>query len=73
VVPIGVHFGWNLTLGGVFGSAVSGSDVPSVLESVIAGPSWLTGGSFGLEGSVPAVIVCGLASVAWWRAGATSR
>lgn len=67
--PIGMHFGWNLTLGGVFGSAVSGGAVPSVLVAQWSGPVWLTGGAFGLEASVLAVAVCSTASVVFWRLG----
>lgn len=67
--PIGMHFGWNLTLGGVFGSAVSGNPVPSVLVAQWSGPPWLTGGAFGLEASVLAVAVCSTASVVFWRLG----
>jgi membrane protease YdiL (CAAX protease family) len=67
--PIGMHFGWNLTLGGVFGSAVSGDPVPSVLLAQWSGPTWLTGGAFGLEASVLAVVVCTAASLLFWRRG----
>lgn len=68
-IPIGMHAGWNLTLGGVFGSAVSGSSVPGVLVPAVAGPDWLTGGAFGLEASAPAVLICLAASVAFWFLG----
>lgn len=66
-LPIGMHFGWNLTLGGVFGSAVSGASAPSVLVAATKGPAWLTGGAFGIEASIPAVVVCVLASGVFWR------
>ena len=66
-LPIGTHFGWNLTLGGVFGSAVSGRAVPSVFAAELSGPAWLTGGAFGLEASVPAVVVCLVAAAALWK------
>lgn len=59
----------ELTLGGVFGSAVSGDAVPSVLVAQWSGPTWLTGGAFGLEASVLAVAVCSTASLALWRLG----
>lgn len=68
-LPIGMHAGWNLTLGGVFGSAVSGSVVPGILVPAMAGPTWLTGGRFGLEASLPAVLVCLTASALLWRCG----
>lgn len=65
-LPIGMHAGWNLSLGGLFGSAVSGGAVSSVIEPVLSGPAWLTGGAFGLEASVPAVLVC--VAAAWLTA-----
>ncbi len=66
-LPIGLHFGWNLTLGGVAGSAVSGQTVPSVVLAVVAGPTWITGGTFGLEASLPAVCVCAVAAGLLWK------
>jgi membrane protease YdiL (CAAX protease family) len=56
---IGVHAAWNLFEGTVFGSAVSG--VPtreSLFVPQFSGPEWLTGGSFGIEGSVITVALC---------------
>ncbi|MET9773643.1 CPBP family intramembrane glutamic endopeptidase [Streptomyces sp. NPDC006367] len=53
---IGVHFGWNFALGGIFSSEVSGNDAnDGLLETTLSGPKLLTGGSFGPEGSVYAV------------------
>ena len=46
------HFSWNFFLGPVLGYEVSGLPLSSLLEQTIEGPDWLTGGSFGLEGSV---------------------
>lgn len=62
--PVGMHFGWNLCLGGVFGSPVSGRSVPSVLVAEWIGPPWATGGAFGLEASLPAIVVCLAATAA---------
>jgi membrane protease YdiL (CAAX protease family) len=50
--PVGVHAGWNLTLGMVYGLPVSGVDLPSVFRIDLESPRWLGGGSFGPEGSV---------------------
>jgi len=50
--PIGLHFGWNLALGPLFGSAVSGNEVPSLLQIKVVGNETLTGGGFGFEGSI---------------------
>jgi hypothetical protein len=75
-VPIGVHAAWNFTQGYIFGAAVSGGDLgPAVAKSTpVAGyPEWLTGGAFGPEASLPALVVCTFAGVAAlfaaWRTG----
>ena len=75
-MSIGVHAAWNFTQGYLFGAAVSGGDFgPAIASSTArAGfPEWLTGGAFGPEASLPALVVCtavGL-GVTWmaWRAG----
>lgn len=57
-VPIGIHAAWNFTQGWVFSVPVSGSDAPEgLLATVREGPDWLTGGAFGLEASVIAMLV----------------
>ena len=55
-LPIGLHIGWNVTLGAVFGAGVSGSDLPQgLLHGVTSGPVLLSGGEFGPEASIWAV------------------
>jgi membrane protease YdiL (CAAX protease family) len=51
--PIGLHLTWNLLSGPVLGYDVSGF-VPeaTLLTARGSGPWWLTGGTFGIEGSV---------------------
>ncbi|HVT58635.1 MAG TPA: type II CAAX endopeptidase family protein [Thermoanaerobaculia bacterium] len=63
-LPIGLHFGVNLTEGAVLGLAVSGAQARGLLRSQLTGPAYLTGGAFGLEASmiVPALGV-GMAAV----------
>jgi membrane protease YdiL (CAAX protease family) len=63
-LPIGLHFGWNLTEGGIFGAAVSGGQTAGLLAAPLTGPAWITGGAFGPEASVAAVAVSVCASVA---------
>ncbi|HWV48124.1 MAG TPA: CPBP family intramembrane glutamic endopeptidase, partial [Microbacterium sp.] len=64
-LAIGVHFGWNVAIVGVFGTAVSGTESQGALvTAVTAGPDWLTGGGFGPEGSVISVLVCSGATLA---------
>lgn len=51
--PIGIHWAWNFMEGPVLGFAVSGGDFGgSMVEAVISGPDFLTGGAFGAEGSI---------------------
>lgn len=62
-LPMGLHFGWNFTEGGVFGTAVSGGQTHGLIDSALAGPLLMTGGAFGPEASVIAVAVCLTATV----------
>jgi membrane protease YdiL (CAAX protease family) len=57
-LAVGIHVAWNFTQGAVFGVAVSGGASKGLLEGVTHGPEWLTGGEFGAEASVVAVLVC---------------
>lgn len=57
-LPIGIHFAWNFVQGGVFGVAVSGNGVVGLLQATLSGPALLSGGEFGAEASIFAVIVC---------------
>ena len=61
-LPIGLHLAWNVTEGGVFGASVSGNEVPGLFGSHFQGDALLTGGAFGPEASVVAVIVCLIAA-----------
>jgi membrane protease YdiL (CAAX protease family) len=63
-LPIGLHAAWNFTQGWVFSAPVSGSKASEgLLVTARAGPDWLTGGAFGLEASVVAMVVATLAGV----------
>lgn len=58
-MPIGVHIGWNFSEGSIFGMAVSGTNAPaSLIRGSLNGSAILTGGSFGPENSIVAVILC---------------
>ncbi|MEQ1688547.1 MAG: type II CAAX endopeptidase family protein [Sphingopyxis sp.] len=71
---IGLHMAWNFTQGGIFGVAVSGNDVQGLLRAQITGPELLTGGAFGAEASLPAIIICtAIGLVCLWRAIRTGR
>lgn len=56
-LAIGLHFGWNFTQGYVWDVPVSGVAVDGLVESHSAGPILLSGGPFGLEGSIIALAV----------------
>ena len=58
---IGVHAAWNFAQGYLFGAAVSGSKMGPALARSIAradAPGWATGGAFGPESSLAALLVC---------------
>ncbi len=55
---IGLHCAWNFTEGGVFGASVSGGKGHGLLIAQFQGPAWLSGGQFGPEASLVAVLVC---------------
>ena len=56
-VPIGIHWAWNFTQGNVFGLAVSGICFgDTMLTTTVNGPDIITGGAFGPEASIIAVI-----------------
>lgn len=56
-LPIGLHAAWNFTQAGIFGAAVSGTTQHGLFASKLSGPVWATGGGFGPEASIPAVVV----------------
>ncbi len=58
-LPIGLHLGWNFTEGSIFGMSVSGgSSQNSLIKGTLQGPDYLSGGIFGPEASIVAVLVC---------------
>ncbi|MGH8283469.1 MAG: lysostaphin resistance A-like protein [Gammaproteobacteria bacterium] len=57
-MAIGLHAAWNFTEGGVFGASVSGGHSQGAMASHFLGPELLTGGKFGPEASLVAVMVC---------------
>ncbi len=59
---IGLHAAWNVMQGTVFGIPVSGTAAHGRLISNRTGPDWLSGGVFGAEASVVALLICSIAS-----------
>ena len=79
-VSIGVHAAWNFTQGYIFGAAVSGTDFGPAMATSTARPGfadYLTGGPFGPEASLPALVVGTLVGVVVlvmaWKAGRFDR
>ena len=66
-LAIGVHFGWNFATTGLFGSVTSGSEArESLVTAVTSGPDWLSGGAFGPEASIVAIVVCSVATLVFF-------
>src|ERR1700710_2322908 len=62
---MGLHAAWNFTQGWIFGLPVSGGHGGTgLLDGRLTGSDLLTGGAFGLEASLPAVVVATTAGVA---------
>lgn len=58
-LSMGFHVAWNYTQSAIFSSIVSGNEASQgLVRSTIQGPEWLTGGSFGVESSVLALLLC---------------
>lgn len=68
-LPLGVHWSWNWALGWFFGLPVSGINLVShpLLNARDEGPSWLTGGSYGIEGGLACTIALVLSIIFLWR------
>ncbi|HSE19333.1 MAG TPA: type II CAAX endopeptidase family protein [Pyrinomonadaceae bacterium] len=68
-LPLGVHWSWNWALGWFFGLPISGIKLVSnpLLNGRDAGPQWLTGGSYGIEGGVACGIALILFTVFLWK------
>lgn len=69
---MGLHAAWNFAQGTIYGIPVSGTAAEGWLASTRSGPDWLSGGAFGAEASVVALVLCslgtlGLLAVAWRR------
>lgn len=58
-LSIGFHISWNYTQSAIFSSIVSGNEpATGLIRSTVKGPDYLTGGSFGMESSVLALVLC---------------
>ncbi|CAM3583240.1 CPBP family intramembrane glutamic endopeptidase [Flavobacterium chungbukense] len=63
-LPIAIHFAWNFTQSGIYGAITSGNEkTNNLVEAQIQGPEFITGGAFGPEGSIQAIVFCALATL----------
>lgn len=67
-LPFGLHFAANVTQGPILGFGVSGNNEPGLLAATLSdAPTWLTGGAFGLEASVPGFVSVLVLTLLLWR------
>lgn len=67
-LPLGLHFGWNWSLGNIFGFEVSGYAHQGILQPILLEkPAWLTGGGFGPEATIYAVLIDVIFILVLWR------
>jgi uncharacterized protein len=69
-LPLGIHWAWNWALGSVVGLPVSGItslNRAPLLRAADAGPEWLTGGSYGIEGGAACTVALILSTVFVWK------
>jgi uncharacterized protein len=63
--PIGLHFAWNFCEGPIYGTQISGHNfVSSALLGRLSGPAIFTGGPFGPEAGLAAIVTCLIAAIA---------
>ena len=56
-LPMGLHAAWNFTQGEIYDVPVSGNDQHGLVQAKLSGPEILSGGAFGLEASVIALVI----------------
>jgi uncharacterized protein len=63
-LSMGFHVAWNYTQSAVFSGIVSGNEASQgLIRSTVKGPDFLTGGKFGVESSVLALLLCTTAGI----------
>jgi membrane protease YdiL (CAAX protease family) len=68
--PLGIHWAWNWTMGALLGLPVSGitslTRAP-LLHATDAGPAWLTGGAYGIEGGAACTVALLISTIFIWK------
>jgi len=68
--PLGLHWSWNWTQASLLGLPVSGISriAPApLLHAMNAGPDWLTGGAYGIEGGAACTVALLISTLVVWR------
>lgn len=74
-LPVGLHWSWNWIQAAFLGIPVSGNQrfaSTPLLHAMNAGPNWLTGGAYGIEGGVACTVALIISTVVVWRTGLVS-
>jgi membrane protease YdiL (CAAX protease family) len=67
-ICIGTHIAWNYCVSQVFSSTVSGhAATDGLLRGELVGNALLTGGAFGIEGSLVALVLIAATAAVWLR------
>jgi membrane protease YdiL (CAAX protease family) len=67
-LPWGIHFGWNATLGLLFGLPVSGLRVFNLwIYTQAYGPKWLTGDKYGVEAAATGTVAILVGLLIVWK------
>jgi membrane protease YdiL (CAAX protease family) len=69
-LPLGLHWAWNWVQSSLLGLPVSGIERISpapLLHAMNAGPDWLTGGSYGIEGGAACTVALLVSTLVIWR------
>ncbi|MDH7601895.1 MAG: CPBP family intramembrane metalloprotease [Armatimonadota bacterium] len=63
-LPVGLHFGWNVVSGPIFGLPMCGKSYErGMVVSEVSGPEWLTGGNHSLDAGFLGTVALTLATV----------
>ena len=69
-LPLGLHWSWNWAQASLLGLPVSGIEriTPApLLRATNAGPDWLTGGAYGIEGGAACTLALLVSIIVIWR------
>lgn len=66
-IAMGMHFAWNYLFDALMSVPVSGHAARGWIQVVPAGPEWLSGGAYGVEGSVITLLAWSAAALVLFR------